>query len=84
MPLSIKNPHTERLARELAAETGESITDAVEAALVERLERVRHRRRDTAVRVEIDHIVKRVGKLRVRDTRPHDEIVGYDDAGLPT
>lgn len=84
MPLSIKNPRTEQLARELAAETGESITDAVEVALTERLDRVRHRRRDEAVRVEIDHIIKRVGKLRVRDTRSAEAILGYDDAGLPT
>jgi len=33
MPLSIKNPHTEQLARELAERTGESITTAVTVAV---------------------------------------------------
>ena len=37
MPLSIKDPETERLARELAQRTGESITVAIRKALQERL-----------------------------------------------
>jgi len=41
MRLTIKNPETDRLARELVALTGESITAAVTIALRERLERFR-------------------------------------------
>lgn len=41
MRLNIKNPETDRLARELAAATGESITAAVTAAVRERLQRIR-------------------------------------------
>jgi antitoxin VapB len=82
--LSIKNANTERLARELAATTGESITDAVEIALVERLDRVRARSVDAAARAEIDAIIRRVGKLRIKDARSAEEIVGYDDSGAPT
>jgi antitoxin VapB len=82
--LSIKNANTERIARELAATTGESITDAVEAALVERLERVRAHSVDEAARAEIDSIIRRVGKLRVKDARSAEEIVGYDTSGVPT
>ena len=40
MPLNIKEPETDRLARELASTTGESLTAAVAMALRERLERV--------------------------------------------
>ena len=40
MPLSIKDPETERLARDLAQRTGESITVATRKALQERLRRV--------------------------------------------
>lgn len=40
MALSLKNPETERLARDLAATTGETVTAAVTAALQERLDRV--------------------------------------------
>jgi antitoxin VapB len=41
MPLSIKDPETDDLARNLAAKTGETITEAVKVALRERLERER-------------------------------------------
>jgi antitoxin VapB len=39
MAMNIKNPETERLARELAKRTGESLTVAITVALKERLER---------------------------------------------
>ena len=42
-PLSIKDPETDRLARELSKATGETLTNAVAIALRERLERVRGR-----------------------------------------
>ncbi|HEU4629720.1 MAG TPA: type II toxin-antitoxin system VapB family antitoxin [Gemmatimonadaceae bacterium] len=41
MPLTIDDPHIERLARELAETTGEPLPHAVAAALRERLERLR-------------------------------------------
>jgi antitoxin VapB len=44
MALNIKNPEAQRLARELAALTGESMTAAVTEAVRERLARVRRER----------------------------------------
>ena len=41
MPLYITNPEADDLARELAAATGETITDAVIQALRERRDRLR-------------------------------------------
>jgi antitoxin VapB len=41
MSLNIKNENTHRLARELARLTGESMTEAVDKAVQERLQRVR-------------------------------------------
>lgn len=43
MALNIKDPAASRLARELAAMTGESITEASRRAIEERLSRVRAR-----------------------------------------
>jgi antitoxin VapB len=43
MPLSIKNPEVERLVDEVAALTGESKTEVVRQALVERRSRLRFR-----------------------------------------
>ena len=39
MALSLKDKETDRLAREVAALTGETLTDAIRKALAERLER---------------------------------------------
>ena len=40
MALSIKNPETERLSRELAQRTGETVTTAITIAVQERLDRI--------------------------------------------
>jgi len=44
VPLSIKNPEIERLARAIARESGESLTDAIGTALQERFQRLRRHR----------------------------------------
>lgn len=81
--LNIRNPKTDRLARELADATGESITEAVGRALEERLARVRGKRRGAGLMYEIRAIQSRVRELPVRDARTADEILGYDAHGLP-
>jgi antitoxin VapB len=83
MALSIKDPEADRLARELAAETGETITGAVLTALRERLIRERGRHRAIPLREALRAIRERASRLPVLDARPADEILGYDDQGLP-
>lgn len=82
MALSIKNPETEKLARELARRTGESITEAITAALRERLSRERARRRHPDLAQRLKAITDRVAALPTLDTRNADEVLGYDDRGL--
>lgn len=82
--LNIKDPEVDRLARELAAATGETITRAVMVAVRERLERIAARRSGRALADELDEIALRCGALPVLDDRPEAEVLGYDDAGLPT
>lgn len=79
MPLSIKSERADRLARELAALTGESITGAVESALAERLEVERRRRR----RRSLEDVVERFRALPLIDDRSAEEILGYGEDGLP-
>lgn len=82
MALSIKSDEADRLARELVATTGESLTEAVVVSLRERLERQRARGgRDLVERVR--RIQDQVAALPVIDGRPADDIVGYDEHGLP-
>jgi antitoxin VapB len=82
MAISIKDPETDRLARELAAVMGETITDAIRLALRDRLERESRRGRKS-IRAEVRRIQERVARLPVLDTRAADEILGYDEYGLP-
>jgi antitoxin VapB len=79
MALNIKSARADRLARELSALTGESITEAVEASLEARLDAERRRRQ----RPVLTDIVERFARLPVLDPRPADEILGYDEDGLP-
>ena len=79
---SIKNPEADRLARELAATTGESLTDAVLVALQERLDRERRRRPGIGDRLR--RLADETSRLPVVDPRTADEILGYDQHGLPT
>jgi antitoxin VapB len=84
MALSIKHPEADRLARELAKKTGEGITEAVMHALRERLARLNKRSRyGRPLSEELRAIGERVAALPVLDPRSPDEIVGYDDRGLP-
>jgi antitoxin VapB len=80
MALSIKNKETERLARQLAKRTGESITQAVTVALHERLRR--QRVGQTRLWKEVQEIQKRVAALPALDDRTADEILGFDEHGL--
>ncbi len=83
MPLSIRNPKAEQLAREVAAESGQSMTQAVIHALEEQLQRLRARRVATNPIDEIMEVSKRCRELPDQDARSADEILGYDrDGGL--
>ena len=84
MVLSIKDPEADRLARRLARMTGRSITEAVKAALRDRLEHEQRRQGKKIDRARIDDIVAGIAALPVVDSRSPDELIGYDDAGLPT
>jgi antitoxin VapB len=83
MPISIKNPETERLARELSRETGESLTDAIANSLRDRLQRLRGRNHARNLVQEVDDILRRVDALPNLDNRSDDEILGYDSDGVP-
>jgi antitoxin VapB len=83
MPLNIRNKQTEELAGALAKLTGETKTEAVTQALRERLERVRRARSKRRLADELDAIAVHCASLRVQDTRNADEILGYDEHGIP-
>lgn len=84
MALSIKNPVAEGLARELARATGKGITEAVMEALQSRLATVRRQRVHPDVLRDVAELQALVRAQPDRDPRPPDEILGYDQFGLPS
>ncbi|HJS89987.1 MAG TPA: type II toxin-antitoxin system VapB family antitoxin [Steroidobacteraceae bacterium] len=83
MALNIRSEETEELASALAKLTGETKTEAVTQALRERLQRIRRARARTRLADELDEIALHCSALPVRDARAADEIMGYDESGLP-
>jgi antitoxin VapB len=82
---SIKDPEVERLAREVAALSGESVIEAVRVALSERLKRLQIRQgRKRSLADELNAIALECASLPVYDSRSPDEIIGYDEHGAPS
>lgn len=82
-PPNIKDPEVYKMARKVADRKGLSLTGAVREALREKLERETPRPL-AAWRVEkLREIADRCSKLPTLDPRTPDEIIGYDEIGVP-
>jgi antitoxin VapB len=85
MALHINNERADALARELASRTGETITEAVTQAIEARLREIKPRKRTPEEKYrDVMKIVKHISRLPVLDNRSAEEILGYDEHGLPT
>lgn len=84
MHLNIKSDEAHRLATELARLTGESLTTTVTLALRERLERAQRRAQRQGVAEALLDLGRRYAALPEGDPRTAEEILGYDENGLPT
>lgn len=84
MALTIDDPETDALAQRLAALTGEGVRDAVRISLEERLRREELHRGKKASLERLKAIIEEYNRLPVVDPREPDEILGYDENGLPT
>jgi len=81
MVLKTDDPEIDSLAEELVELTGEPLEKAVKQALLEQVTRQREVQRVLkAVREISEHFTS----LPVLDPRTPDEILGYDEHGLPT
>ncbi|MFP4003968.1 MAG: type II toxin-antitoxin system VapB family antitoxin [Alphaproteobacteria bacterium] len=83
MTLHIKDPKADALARQLASLTGETLTEAITSALEARLREVEDAGRRAKRKEEIDEILASFRSLPVLDERTDNEILGYDERGLP-
>ena len=82
--LNIKDPEVHELATELARRTHRSLTEAVKNSLRESIERQRSPRTDSQRVLErVMRISQRIASRPVRDSRTPEEILGYNDIGVP-
>jgi antitoxin VapB len=63
--------------------TGESVTDAVVNSLRDRLQRVSGRSKPQTLCERLSQILDRVDRLPDIDKRSAEEILGYDETGVP-
>jgi len=84
MALDIDDPETEALARELAERTGETIAAAIKRALQERLARIDSEAAKDALLEDLAAFRRSWSALPLLDGRSADEILGYDENGLPS
>lgn len=85
MALNIKDPETDRLARELASPTGQPVTTAVREAIVDKLESTRARAASSPRRRELLDQVAARGRARpMLNDLTEDEILGDDEHGPPS
>jgi antitoxin VapB len=80
--MNIKNPEAHRLAKQLAAATGESLTTAVIVALRERLDRTGRQRRNRATAEEILALGREIARHDRGPRIDHGDLL-YDEMGLP-
>lgn len=92
MGLNIKNPATEQAIRDLAARTGESLTDAIANAVREKLTRIEEdaARNTPTLEEYLARIRPLQDALRAKQIDPNDTRTGeelteelYDEYGLP-
>jgi antitoxin VapB len=81
MALSIRHAEVERLADELARETGEPVTEVILEALKQRATALRTQRAEALAAARIRLATRRCAALPDRDTTPADGILGYAPDG---
>lgn len=82
--LNIKDEETHALAAELARLSGHTMTQAVKEALREKLAQTRLEQQNKERLVKrVMEIAHRIASRPVLDSRSPDEIIGYDEFGVP-
>jgi antitoxin VapB len=82
MTVLIKDEEADRMIRQLAERTGETITDAVKNAVSERLAKTPLSEQEIAARrAKLQAILAKLDAMPTVDHRTPDEIIGYNDKG---
>jgi len=83
--LLIQNPEAERLLREKAAETGQSVDELVlqTFGVINLGQKFTRFKPDGSAYRALSEFQEALAKLPILDDRSADEILGYDEWGLP-
>ena len=84
MGINIKHDAYEQAIRELAASRGLSLTDAIGMAVRNELDRDRRKEQAAEFMQRVREVQAAFAAAPVLDPRTPDEILGYDEHGLPT
>lgn len=83
MAILIKDPETDRLVRELAGRTGETLTETVKQAVAEKLRRAPLSEEKIAERrSKLKELLAKFDAMPTVDNRTPDEIIGYNEFGV--
>jgi antitoxin VapB len=77
--LYIKNPSAHRLAEQISRRMGTTLSDAVIGALEDKIQKTGR----PLNRAKVEALCARIAALPVLDRRTPEEILGYDDLGIP-
>jgi antitoxin VapB len=83
MAFHVSSERVDQNVRRLANLTGQSLTDAIDAAVVEKIRRLEPRKPDPNY---VRDLMEMAAKIRAKlnpDGRSADELIGYDEDGLP-
>ncbi len=82
-PLNIKDQEAYGMAKELSRLTGKTLTEVVREALRERLAKEQRSKPDPYLKERLLEIARQCAALPVLDPRSAEEIIGYDEWGVP-
>jgi antitoxin VapB len=77
--LYIKNPAAHRMAQQIARRQGVTLSDAVIGALEDKIRKTGQ----PINRAKVDALCNKIAAMPVLDARSAEEILGYDDFGIP-
>jgi antitoxin VapB len=85
MSILVKNVATEKKIRKLAKRTGETMTAAIDRAVDDRLAKLgpERRKKGRIDRKKLAELLAYFDSLPVDDPRAPEEIIGYDEFGVP-
>lgn len=84
MAFHVSSERVDQNVRRLAALTGQSLTDAIDSAVIDKLRRLEPRKPDPNYVEDLLRMAAEIrSKLRPTGQTP-DELLGYDENGLPS